>query len=160
MTHIMRSLDVRFTPGVPSQLEGGIVTAGPYVGYCYIHPSHTEAMQRMLASECLVRALGLLNPSRLTHNALVSYWNRPNAFLKLNEDHELPPKFSEYEQNLSEEYGPNWFRSELSAYDKLLLEILYDSVLEPGMTREEVKDILPDIVRAHFIEAFEQMEKE
>ncbi len=86
---------------------------------CRIYLFHSEEVMRALTTECILRSLGLLNLSR-------------------NLNANLGPRAERLEE-------VKWI-TDPTEYDLLLLRILYDEKIKPGMTREEALPIAKQII--------------
>ena len=86
---------------------------------CSIFKEHIDIIKKSLTSECILRSLGLPNRSQ-NINSVLSY--RPT---ELN--------------NIKWEEQP-------SNYDLLLVKLLYNKKIKPGMTRVEVMPIIKEIL--------------
>jgi hypothetical protein len=88
---------------------------------CHIYYFHPDEILRALTTECVFRSLGLLDVSVNSH-----------AVLGIRD----------------EQYKSiNWI-PDPTEYDLLLLNVLYDEKIKPGMTREEVMPIAKKIIEA------------
>lgn len=146
---------VKFTPKSRTEVDGFFVPGASGEikhAVCHINPALPDEMTVALVDECLVRGLGL--PGSLKHgqSSLLGSWNRIHAPVSNLTIFDRPVSKAD-----SWSPAPPWEDSRLSyAYANSLeedgvaqayLSALYDERITPGMTPEEVREVLPKILR-------------
>ena len=74
---------------------------------CYLYVGHPENIKRQLVTECLIRALGLPGLSVSSSGSVLAAWADTGQF------------------------------SALTDYDLMMIRVLYDDRIEPGMNAEQ-----------------------
>lgn len=149
------SIDTRyeFTPRLNNQVEGYII-ADPAnqidFSYCYVWKYHHPALFKALVLECLLRSLGF--PNTINSNSkLLGAWNGEVANpLSEKRDTNAGPLYKlnpeETEQIAAANFYHNKIPAGISAYEKLLIRLLYDKALKSGAYHREVWRTLSDLM--------------
>ncbi|WP_457811908.1 hypothetical protein [Sinorhizobium meliloti] len=137
---------VRFTPEARAQVEGFLLVSEQNEikgAVCYVSPQIVDTeLLAPLVSECLVRALGLPSLSKTNDDALVGQWNALLASIsKVQHLDGLDATLTSglkrtWDNEFSKYLASNPVKiSGVTAYDKLMLSILYCNTVKPGMDK-------------------------
>lgn len=167
---------IRFTPELEAQAEGHFTRDDKYSikgAKCYFWEGYSEEAARALTTECLLRSLGLPDQSFVFDNTVLGNWNKvmedkvlPHLALNLSDHYRhwkyiLPYQVpGSIDQNgqlsgigfwvgseaLDWMLDKSAFLYEYTDYDRLILRVLYDDRIKPGMTPEEIRDVLPEVI--------------
>jgi len=151
-----------FTPEHKFQVQGGIGSLPSHQIFsagCSIALGHDEQMIKALATECLIRQLGLTGAFEKVSNALMGLWNRGNSVSRETSSECKPFVYSRGKRN---QVGwpekcivkykwtePPWTCEKhvgaftaSTAYDRFLIKIHYDPRVRPGMKKSAVLPIV------------------
>ncbi|NKB22647.1 MAG: hypothetical protein GKS01_19335 [Alphaproteobacteria bacterium] len=144
----------RFTPELVDQVEGQIKTAenhNIFLAKCNVVMSLEEPVLRALVNECLLRAMGLPGESKLSDRSVLSNWNRGNRLDRplisegcrsMPNKKELSAKCKRVLANLVASDSDVSAYAAPHPYDLLMLNLLYDERVKPGMSKKEVRRLI------------------
>lgn len=149
---------VPFTPYLKSSVDGYFIPDNKnniQFAVCNILVSPRNNYLGSLVSECLIRALGLPNASKLNDTALVGNWNQKNDISSLTVWHDGDAAFwptsskqskerKDFYSFSSDPYSASKENAQRywTTYDLMMLKMLYCSSLKAGSSRQEAIQIL------------------
>jgi len=95
---------------------------------CFIWQGHPPEMLKALVRECLLRSMGLPDATALESNGYLDLWNDPQKYPRRQKN----PKIDTIS------VGEYVIPKQLSEYDRYFLSLLYNPVLNPGMSPLDV----------------------